>query len=81
MVLAENRISVRVGTEVSEIDQQNSFNFVASGTTGIGGQNTSVPGFTLRKSETTVELASGATMMTAGLIQQRNKAAISGLRG
>ena len=81
VVLAENRISVRVGTEVSEIDQQNSFNFVASGTTGIGGQNTSVPGFTLRKSETTVELASGATMMTAGLIQQRNKATISGLPG
>jgi pilus assembly protein CpaC len=81
VVLAENRISVRVGTEVSEIDQQNSFNFVASGTSGTGSQNTSVPGFTLRKSETTVELASGATMMTAGLIQQRNKAAISGLPG
>ncbi|MCJ2034608.1 type II and III secretion system protein family protein [Methylobacterium sp. J-068] len=81
VVMAENRISVRVGTEVSEIDQQNSFNFVASGTTGTGSQNTSVPGFTLRKSETTVELASGATMMTAGLIQQRNKAAISGLPG
>jgi pilus assembly protein CpaC len=81
VVLAQNRISVRVGTEVSEIDQQNSFNFVSAGTTATGAQNTSVPGFTLRKSETTVELASGATMMTAGLIQQRNKAAISGLPG
>jgi pilus assembly protein CpaC len=81
VVMAESRISVRVATEVSEIDQQNSFNFVASGSTGSGGQTTSVPGFTLRKSETTVELASGATMMTAGLIQQRNKAAISGLPG
>ncbi len=87
VVLAENRISVRVATEVSEIDQQNSFNYVNPGTTsttgllGTGTQTTTVPGFSVRKSETTVELASGATMMTAGLIQQRNQAAINGLPG
>lgn len=81
VVLAENRISVRVATEVSEIDQQNSFNFVNAGTTGTSAQTTTIPGFSVRKSETTVELASGATMMTAGLIQQRNKAAIAGLPG
>ena len=75
VVQSENRISVRVGTQVTEIDQQNSLNLNFTGTT------TSIPGFTVRKSETTVELASGATMMTAGLIQQRNKAAISGLPG
>ncbi|MCJ2044009.1 type II and III secretion system protein family protein [Methylobacterium sp. J-078] len=75
VVQAENRISVRVGTQVTEIDQQNSLNINFTGTT------TAIPGFTVRKSETTVELASGATMMTAGLIQQRNKAAISGLPG
>ena len=76
VVLAENRISVRVGTEVSEIDPQNAFTFVSP-----GGQSTAVPGLTVRRSETTVELASGATMMTAGLIQQKSKAAISGLPG
>ncbi|KQP33657.1 secretin [Methylobacterium sp. Leaf104] len=75
VVLAENRISVRVGTQVTEIDQQNALNLNFTGTT------TAVPGFTVRKSETTIELASGATMMTAGLIQQRNKAAITGLPG
>ncbi|GJE15826.1 type II and III secretion system protein family protein [Methylobacterium marchantiae] len=75
VVMAENRISVRVATEVSEIDQANSFTFVQ------GNSTVAVPGFTLRKSETTVELASGGTMMTAGLIQQRNKAAVSGLPG
>jgi pilus assembly protein CpaC len=74
--MAENRISVRVGTEVSEIDPQNAFTFVSP-----GGQSTAVPGLTVRRSETTVELASGATMMTAGLIQQKSKAAISGLPG
>lgn len=75
VVLSENRISVRVGTSVSEIDPQNSFNFVS------GNTNTPVPGMTVRKSETTVELASGATMMTAGLIQTKTKSAINGLPG
>lgn len=75
VVLSENRISVRVGTDVTEIDPQNSYNFVS------GSQNSSVPAVTVRRSETTVELASGATMMTAGLIQQKNRAAITGLPG
>jgi pilus assembly protein CpaC len=75
VVLSENRISVRVGTSVSEIDPQNSYTFVSGDTTSA------VPGLTVRKSETTVELASGATMMTAGLIQQKSKAAINGLPG
>jgi len=75
IVLSENRISIRVGTNVTEIDPQNSFNFVS------GSTNTAVPGVTVRKSETTVELASGATMMTAGLIQQKTKSAINGLPG
>ncbi len=75
VVMAENRISVRVGTAVSEIDPQNSFSFVS------GSATTAVPGLTVRKSETTVELASGATMMTAGLIQQKSKAAVNGLPG
>jgi pilus assembly protein CpaC len=77
VVLAENKISIRVGTAVSEIDRQNSYTF----TNGSSGASTAVPGFTVRKSETTIELASGATMMTAGLIQQKNRAAITGLPG
>ena len=77
IVLSENKISIRVATEVSEIDKQNSYSFTAAGSD----QTTAVPGFTIRKSETTVELASGGTMMTAGLIQQKNKAAITGLPG
>ncbi|GEP10924.1 type II and III secretion system protein family protein [Methylobacterium gnaphalii] len=77
VVLAENRISLRVGTEVREIDPQNSFNY----TFANSNQTTPVPGMTVRKSETTIELASGATMMTAGLIQQKSKTAINGLPG
>ena len=60
VVLAENRISLRVATEVTEVDAENQLRI---------GQIT-VPGMKVRKSETTVELPSGAAMMTAGLIQQ-----------
>ncbi len=75
VVQSENRISIRVGTEVSEVDPQNSYSFVS------GNATTAVPGLTVRNSETTVELPSGSTMMTAGLIQQKTKAAVAGLPG
>ena len=75
VVLAENRISVRVATDVVELDPQNSFTYY------LNNRPTPVPATTKRSSETTVELASGATIMTAGLIQQKSKAAISGLPG
>ena len=75
MVLAENRISIRVGTDVTEIDPQQSFDYV------VGNSTIAVPGTRCARSETTVELPSGGAMMTAGLIQQVNKAAISGLPG
>ncbi|MET3414880.1 pilus assembly protein CpaC [Methylobacterium sp. 1030] len=74
-VLADNRISIRVATDVTEIDTQQSFNYTA------GDSTVSVPGTRVRRSETTVELPSGGVMMTAGLIQQVNKQAIAGLPG
>ncbi|MFD0935519.1 type II and III secretion system protein family protein [Methylobacterium trifolii] len=75
VVLAENRISIRVGTDVTEIDPQTSFNYT------LGNSTVAVPGTRVRRSETTVELPSGSAMMTAGLIQQVSKQAISGLPG
>ncbi len=71
VVLSEGRISMRVGTEVTEIDASNSRQ--------IG--TVLVPAFTVRKADTTVEVPSGGTMMTAGLIQQTSKQAINGLPG
>ena len=71
IVLAENRISLRVSTEVTEVDPENQIR--------IG--NIAVPGMKVRKSETTVELPSGAVMMTAGLIQQSTNQVINGLPG
>ncbi|MBD8906902.1 type II and III secretion system protein family protein [Methylorubrum zatmanii] len=75
VVLAENRISIRVATDVTELDTQNSFSY------NLNGRVVPVPATRRRNSETTVELASGATMMTAGLIQQQNKGTINGLPG
>jgi pilus assembly protein CpaC len=71
VVLAENRISMRVATEVTEVDASNQIQ--------IG--NIAVPAMKVRKSETTVELPSGGVMMTAGLIQQMNAQTIGGLPG
>ena len=71
VVLSEGRISLRIGTDVTEIDPEQAIR--------IGG--ISVPATKVRRSETTVELPSGAVMMTAGLIQQRSAQAINGLPG
>ncbi len=76
VVMADNRISIRVGTDVTEIDPQTSFNY-----TNPGGTTTAIPGTRVRRSETTVELPSGGVMMNAGMIQQVNKQALSGLPG
>jgi pilus assembly protein CpaC len=72
VVLSEGRISMRVATEVTEVDQENS--------RSVGG-TLQVPGFRVRKADTTIEVPSGGTMMTAGLIQQSSKQAVNGLPG
>jgi pilus assembly protein CpaC len=71
VVQAEGRILIHVGMEVNEVDPSTSVTY--SGGT--------VPGFRTRKNETTVELPSGGSIATAGLIQQNNSAAINGLPG
>ena len=71
VVMSENRISIRLATEVTEIDPENSFLL----------NTTRVPGFRTRKAETTVELPSGAILASAGLIQQQSRQAINGLPG
>lgn len=71
VVLSEGRISLRLAAEVTEVDLQNTFTYA----------NVAVPGFKTRKNETTVELPSGGSIATAGLLQQRSAQAISGLPG
>ena len=71
IVLGEGRIQLRVATDVTEIDPTRSFAF----------NRVTVSGFRSRKNETTVELPSGGSIVTAGLIQQRAEQTINGLPG
>ena len=71
VVLGEGRILLRIATEVTEVDPTQSL--VISGI--------AVPGMLTRKNETTVELPSGASIVTAGLIQSLSKQSINGLPG
>jgi pilus assembly protein CpaC len=72
VVLSENRISVRLATEVTELDADNSVKI---------GDTLRMPGFRTRKAETTVELPSGGVLATAGIIQQSMRQQINGLPG
>lgn len=71
VVMSEGRISLHVSTEVTERDENNSVL-----TSGLN-----VPGFKTRRTETTVELPSGGSMATAGLIQQSSGVTTTGLPG
>ena len=58
-ILSPQRISLRLRPEVSEPSTAN----------GVVIQGTVVPGFTTRRAETTVELASGQSVVIGGLLQ------------
>ncbi len=67
IVLSENRISLKVSTEVSELTNEGSVN--------------GVPGLTVRRVQSTVEMPSGQSMMLAGLIQTRSRQQIENTPG
>lgn len=76
VVLSEGRISLQVKVEVSELSPQ------AGLTIGAGTPSSiTLPGLTVRRSETTVELPSGGSMMIAGLLQESTRQAIDALPG
>ena len=77
IVLSANKISMRIATEVTELDFENQI--VLQG--GRDQPIVAVPAFRVRKSDTTVELPSGGTLATAGLIQRVSKTSINGLPG
>jgi pilus assembly protein CpaC len=70
-VLAEGRIELHVATEVTELDTQ-------TGQTVFG---TFVPGLLTRKNQTVVEIPSGGSIASAGLLQTLSHQAINGLPG
>lgn len=71
VVMSGGRISLKVKTEVSEIDRQNEV--VLSGT--------AIPGIKTRRTDTTVELPSGGSLVLAGLIQEESKQVLNAVPG
>lgn len=62
-VLAQNRISLRVRPEVSELTEQGAVRLTA------GNSSIQIPALSVRRAETTVELGSGQSFAIAGLLQ------------
>jgi pilus assembly protein CpaC len=70
-VLASNRISLLVRPEVSQLDQTNEVSI----------DGVTVPGLTVQRAETTVELGSGESFAIAGLLQNNTNTRVSRFPG
>ena len=78
VVLSENRISLQVSTEVSELTNEGAFVQSATQTVSATGQavnvaSLTIPALAVRRAETTVELPSGGAFAIAGLLQHTTK--------
>jgi len=86
LVLSKGRINLNISTEVSEVTTENSF-FVPGVTTVDNNGNfittagLSIPGLTVRRANTTVELPSGGSLVMAGLLQEDMRSTIDGVPG
>lgn len=68
LVMSEGRISLKISTEVSEISNDISISL----------DRIVIPGLSVRRAETTVELPSGGSIAMAGLIKDNARAEING---
>lgn len=87
VVLSKGRINLKISTEVSELTNENSF-FLPGGVVtdpNTGAQTITsglqIPGLTVRRANTTVELPSGGSLVMAGLLQEDMRATIDGVPG
>ena len=79
VVMSGGRISLKISTEVSELTSLGAFTLTAG--SGSNAPTLTVPGLSVRRAETTVELPSGGSFMIAGLLQQTTKQTIDSLPG
>ena len=77
VVLSPGRISLKISTEVSELSNQGSFTL----SSGAGAPPLTIPGLTVRRAETSVELPSGGSMMIAGLLNEETKQNLDSVPG
>jgi len=71
VVLDQNRISLKVATEVSSLSQNGA----------IVLQSITIPALSVRRAQTTVEMSSGGSLVIAGLLQNDINNAVNGLPG
>jgi pilus assembly protein CpaC len=75
LVLGSGRISLQISSEVSELSTQGAF-LINSGSNGL-----QIPGLTVRRTETTVEMPSGGSLVIGGLLQQQTKQVLDAFPG
>jgi len=76
VVLSGGRISLKISTEVSELSSLGAFSLTNGNAAALV-----VPGLSVRRAETTVEIPSGGSLMIAGLLQQTTKQTIDSIPG
>jgi pilus assembly protein CpaC len=76
VVLSGGRISLQVKVEVSELSSQGGLTIGAGTASSI-----TLPGLTVRRSENTIEIPSGGSMMIAGLLQENSRQTVDSLPG
>ncbi len=74
VVVSAGRIQLRIATEVTDIDYSTQLTIPVANNANI-----TVPGFRTRNNVTTVELPSGGSIATAGLISTQTQQAINGV--
>lgn len=74
-VLSPERMNMRVRPEVSELSETGSISFP------VAGSVVTIPGLTVRRAETTVELGSGQSFAIAGLLSRNSSINNSGVAG
>jgi pilus assembly protein CpaC len=87
VVMSENRISLQISTEVSELTNTGAFTLQGGTTTDpttgitttIGGLT--IPALNVRRAETTIELPSGGSFAIAGLLSHTTKQQIDAFPG
>lgn len=86
LVMGQGRINLKVSTEVSEVTTENAF-FVPGVTTVDDNGNLittaglSIPGLSVRRANTTMELPSGGSLVMAGLLQEDMRSTVEGVPG
>jgi pilus assembly protein CpaC len=77
VVLSGGRISLQISSEVSELSTEGAI-LLGATNTAAGLQ---VPGLTVRRTETTVEMPSGGSLVIGGLLQQKTKQSVDAFPG